>query len=280
LTYSDICGTINLTTLGVDFMKKVMLNLSVITLQLVIVVAFLVSVFSDVTSIKRKVNIAHNNNLDKIADSVSILFLEEPENIVAEEEEKTVPEILEEVELPSIEEKEEIEALREEQEQEAMSEPQPLISLDVSKYKSNPTLGFVITDDNRQFELSDEDFDLVVAIVSAEYEKSIDDALAVISVILNRCDSPRWSNWAGKTPREQVTKPNQFEVYTIKSYLKYMPDGSLYNTQHRKLAAEAVTDALNGIRNNKYDSFRSWSYLINGDYYSYNYIVEGGNRYK
>ena len=152
--------------------------------------------------------------------------------------------------------------------------------MDVSKYKSNPALGFVVTDDNRQFELSQEDFDLVVAIVSAEYEKSRDDALAVISVILNRCDSPRWSNWAGKTPREQVTKPNQFEVYTIKSYLKYMPDGSQYNTLHRQLATEAVTDAMNGIRNNKYESFRSWSYITNGDYYSYNYIVEGGNRYK
>lgn len=273
LTYSNIYDRIILTTLGVDCMKKVMLNLSVITLQLVIVIAFVISVFSGTVEVKGKVNIVHNDNLDKIADSVSMLFLEEPEDIQLEDD---VIEVYEEVELPSVEE------FVEEISESVVEEPvyQPLVSLDVSKYKSNPALGFVVTDDNPQYELSSEDFDLVVAIVSAEYEKSRDDALAVISVILNRCDSPRWSNWAGKTPREQVTKPNQFEVYTIKSYLKYMPDGSQYNTQHRVLATEAVTDALNGIRNNKYESFRSWTYITNGDYYSYNYIVEGGNRYK
>ena len=257
-------------------MKKVMLNLSVITLQLVIVGAFVISVFSDTVEVKRKVNIVHNDNLYKIADSVSILFLEEPEEVQVEEEEEIVEETFSEVLLPSVEE------IKEEVSEPIIEEPvsEPLVTLDVSKYKSNPALGFVVTDNNPQYELSQEDFDLVVAVVSAEYEKSIDDALAVISVILNRCDSPRWSNWAGKTPREQVIKPNQFEVYTIKSYLKYMPDGSLYNTKHRMAATEAVTDALNGIRNNKYDSFRSWTYITNGDYYSYNYIVEGGNRYK
>ncbi len=258
-------------------MKKVMLNLTVIALQIVIVVVFVFSIFHDSVEIKRYVNIAHNDNLDKIADSVSLLFLNEEEIVSTTLEDEIIEDTVYEVELPSIEEKKEV--IEEEKD---ADEPvsTPLISLDVSKYKSNPALGFVVTDDNRQFELSEDDFNLVVAIVSAEYEKSRDDALAVISVILNRCDSPSWSNWAGKTPREQVTKPNQFEVYTIKSYLKYMPDGSLYNTQHRQLATEAVTDALNGIRNNKYESFRSWSYIINGDYYSYNYIVEGGNRYK
>lgn len=261
-------------------MKKVMLNLTVIALQIVIVVMFSISIFHDSIEIKRYVNIAHNDNLDKIANSVSLLFLNEEEVISSVEihEETEIIDIYEEVELPSVEGKIEEDIIEIQNDEEPVSTP--LVSLDVSKYKSNPDLGFVVTDDNRQFELSEEDFNLVVAIVSAEYEKSRDDALAVISVILNRCDSPRWSNWAGKTPREQVTKPNQFEVYTIKSYLKYMPDGSLYNTQHRQLATEAVTDALNGIRNNKYESFRSWSYITNGDYYSYNYIVEGGNRYK
>lgn len=255
-------------------MKKVMLNFTVIALQLLIVIMFSMSVFNESVEIKRNVNIVHNDNLNKIADSVSLLFLSE--EIVKPEEEVVV--VTEEAELISLEE----EVINEE-EQPAIEEEisTPLISLDVSKYKSNPDLGFVVTDDNPQYELSEDDFDLVVAVVSAEYEKSRDDALAVISVILNRCDSPRWSNWAGKSPVDQVTKPNQFEVYTIKSYLKYMPDGALYNTQHRQLATEAVTDALNGIRNNKYDSFRSWTYITSsGDYYSYNYIVEGGNRYK
>lgn len=256
-------------------MKKVVLNISVIALQLLIVVIFLLSVFNDSVDIKKHVSMVHNDNLDKIADSVSLLFLSE--EIVSEEPEEEIIETVEEVVLPSIEE-EEKESFQEVVDEEVAK---PLISLDVSKYKSNPDLGFIVTDDNPQYELSDEDFNFVVAIVSAEYEKSRDDALAVISVILNRCDSPRWSSWAGKSPVEQVTKPNQFEVYTIKSYLKYMPDGSQFNTQHREWAKEAVMDALNGIRNNKYDSFRSWTYITSsGDYYSHNYIVEGGNRYK
>lgn len=255
-------------------MKKVMLNIFVIALQLMIAVMFSFSVFHEGIEIKRHVNIVHNDNLDKIADSVSLLFL--TEEIVAVSEEEVVEDVIEETVLPSIDEKEEVKG--EEPEQPVSV---PLISLDVSKYVSNPALGFVVTDDNPQYQLSDSDFDLVVAVVSAEYEKSRDDALAVISVILNRCDSPSWSSWAGKSPVSQVTKPNQFEVYTIKSYLKYMPGGSQYNSQHYQYAKEAVTDALNGIRNNKYESFRSWSYITSsGDYYSYNYIVEGGNRYK
>lgn len=257
-------------------MKKVMLNFTIVVLQLLIVGIFTFSVFNDSVELKKSVTIVHNDNLDKIADSVSLLFLSE--EVIESEPEENVTVEYEEIVLSSIEE--DVEVIPESSSDNEEEESTPLISLDVSKYKSNPQLGFQVTDNNTQYELSDADFNLVVAVVSAEYEKSIDDALAVISVILNRCDSPRWSNWAGKSPVDQVTKPNQFEVYTIKSYLKYMPDGSQYNTQHRMLATQAVTDALNGIRNNKYESFRSWSYISNGDYYSYNYIVEGGNRYK
>ena len=248
-------------------MKKAVLNITVITLQILIVVMFCTSLFSDTVEIKKQVSMVHNSNLNKIADSVSLLFLSE-EDVVIENDYDYV-----ETALINLED----EILKEE---EQIIEPEPLSVIDLSKYKSNPALGFVVTDDNPRYQLEGYDFDLVVAIVSAEYEKSRDDALAVISVILNRCDSPSWSSWAGPTPVDQVIKKNQFEVYTIKSYLKYMPDGALYNTQHYLYAKEAVIDALNGIRNNKYDSFRSWTYITNGDYYSYNYIVEGGNRYK
>ena len=248
-------------------MKKIVLNIFVISLQLLMVGLFFMTVFSEKVNITKKVSIVDNENLDKIADSVSLLFISEETPLVDNEIASVY------VDMSSLDE--------EEQEiEENIVTNNSLTLLNTSLYKSNPDLGFVVTDNNKTYTLSSDEFDLVVAVVAAEYEKSIDDALAVISVILNRCESPTWSEWAGTSPAMQVVKPNQFEVYSIGSYLKYMPGGAFYGTNHYKLAKQAVIDAFNGIRNNDYYSFRSWSYITSsGDYYSYNYIVEGGNRY-
>ena len=248
-------------------MKKIVLNIFVISLQLLMVGLFFMTVFSEKVNITKKVSIVDNENLDKIADSVSLLFISEETPLVDNEIASVY------VDMSSLnEEEQEIE--------ENIVTNNSLTLLNTSLYKSNPDLGFVVTDNNKTYTLPDDEFDLVVAVVAAEYEKSIDDALAVISVILNRCESPTWSEWAGTSPAMQVVKPNQFEVYSIGSYLKYMPGGAFYGTNHYKLAKQAVIDAFNGIRNNNYYSFRSWSYITSGgDYYSYNYIVEGGNRY-
>ena len=248
-------------------MKKIVLNIVVVSLQLLIVGLFFMTVFSEKVNITKKVSIVDNENLDKIADSVSLLFISEETPLVDNEIASVY------VDMSSLDE--------EEQEiEENIVTNNSLTLLNTSLYKSNPDLGFVVTDNNKTYTLSSDEFDLVVAVVAAEYEKSIDDALAVISVILNRCESPTWSEWAGTSPAMQVVKPNQFEVYSIGSYLKYMPGGAFYGTNHYKLAKQAVIDAFNGIRNNDYYSFRSWSYITSsGDYYSYNYIVEGGNRY-
>lgn len=248
-------------------MKKIVLNIFVISLQLLMVGLFFMTVFSEKVNITKKVSIVDNENLDKIADSVSLLFISEETPLVDNEIASVY------VDMSSLDE--------EEQEiEENIVTNNSLTLLNTSLYKSNPDLGFVVTDNNKTYTLSSDEFDLVVAVVAAEYEKSIDDALAVISVILNRCESPTWSEWAGTSPAMQVVKPNQFEVYSIGSYLKYMPGGVFYGTNHYKLAKQAVIDAFNGIRNNNYYSFRSWSYITSGgDYYSYNYIVEGGNRY-
>ena len=248
-------------------MKKIVLNIFVISLQLLMVGLFFMTVFSEKVNITKKVSIVDNENLDKIADSVSLLFISEETPLVDNEIASVY------VDMSSLnEEVQEIE--------ENIVTNNSLTLLNTSLYKSNPDLGFVVTDNNKTYTLPDDEFDLVVAVVAAEYEKSIDDALAVISVILNRCESPTWSEWAGTSPAMQVVKPNQFEVYSIGSYLKYMPGGAFYGTNHYKLAKQAVIDAFNGIRNNNYYSFRSWSYITSGgDYYSYNYIVEGGNRY-
>lgn len=248
-------------------MKKIVLNIFVISLQLLMVGLFFMTVFIEKVNITKKVSIVDNENLDKIADSVSLLFISEETPLVDNEIASVY------VDMSSLDE--------EEQEiEENIITNNSLTLLNTSLYKSNPDLGFVVTDNNKTYTLSSDEFDLVVAVVAAEYEKSIDDALAVISVILNRCESPTWSEWAGTSPAMQVVKPNQFEVYSIGSYLKYMPGGVFYGTNHYKLAKQAVIDAFNGIRNNNYYSFRSWSYITSGgDYYSYNYIVEGGNRY-
>lgn len=248
-------------------MKKIVLNIFVISLQLLMVGLFFMTIFSEKVNITKKVSIVDNENLDKIADSVSLLFISEETSLVDNEIASVY------VDMSSLnEEVQEIE--------ENIVTNNSLTLLNTSLYKSNPDLGFVVTDNNKTYTLPDDEFDLVVAVVAAEYEKSIDDALAVISVILNRCESPTWSEWAGTSPAMQVVKPNQFEVYSIGSYLKYMPGGVFYDTNHYKLAKQAVIDAFNGIRNNNYYSFRSWSYISSGgDYYSYNYIVEGGNRY-
>ena len=250
-------------------MKKIVLNIVVVSLQLLIVGLFFMTVFSEKVNITKKVSIVDNENLDKIADSVSLLFISEETPLVDNEFASVY------VDMSSLDEK-----VEEEKVEENKEENKSLTLLNTSLYKSNPDLGFVVTDDNKTYTLPDDEFNLVVAVVAAEYEKSIDDALAVISVILNRCESPTWSEWAGTSPAMQVVKPNQFEVYSIGSYLKYMPGGAFYGTNHYKLAKQAVIDAFNGIRNNDYYSFRSWSYITSsGDYYSYNYIVEGGNRY-
>ena len=250
-------------------MKKIVLNIVVVSLQLLIVGLFFMTVFSEKVNITKKVSIVDNENLDKIADSVSLLFISEETPLVDNEIASVY------VDMSSLDEK-----VEEEKVEENKEEIKSLTLLNTSLYKSNPDLGFVVTDDNKTYTLPDDEFNLVVAVVAAEYEKSIDDALAVISVILNRCESPTWSEWAGTSPAMQVVKPNQFEVYSIGSYLKYMPGGAFYGTNHYKLAKQAVIDAFNGIRNNDYYSFRSWSYITSsGDYYSYNYIVEGGNRY-
>lgn len=248
-------------------MKKIVLNIFVISLQLLMVGLFFMTIFSEKVNITKEVSIVDNENLDKIADSVSLLFISEETPLVDNEIASAY------VDMSSLnEEVQEIE--------ENIVTNNSLTLLNTSLYKSNPDLGFVVTDNNKTYTLPDDEFDLVVAVVAAEYEKSIDDALAVISVILNRCESSTWSEWAGTSPAMQVVKPNQFEVYSIGSYLKYMPGGVFYDTNHYKLAKQAVIDAFNGIRNNNYYSFRSWSYITSGgDYYSYNYIVEGGNRY-
>ena len=251
-------------------MKRKVSSLIVIASQLLIVGLFFVTVFNEDIKVEKHVSIIHNDNLNKIATSVSLLFEEE-----IPVEEKLEDLILEE--LPSIEViAEEVKELEEELSSEEVNvESTPLVSVDASKYINNTGMGFTVTEGNKEYNLTDNEFNVVVAVVAGEYGNDMNDALGVVSVILNRCDSDIWVKWAGDSPYDQVVKKGQFEVYGKGYYLSYMPNGKNYGGAKYKIAKQAVIDGLNGIRNNGYLGFRSW--YSTG--YSDKYVVSGGNRY-
>lgn len=254
-------------------MRRTVSNLLVIGTQLLIVGLFFTTVFTNDIKVNKHVSIIHNDNLDKIATSVSLLFEEED---ITSIDKKLDDMTLEE--LPSLDKV--VEDIDKEEEKIEENSSEPLYSIDASKYINNEAMGFVVTEGNKEYSLSDYEFDVVVAVVAAEYHNEYpDDALGVVSVILNRCDSDKWVSWAGSTPYSQVITKGQFEVYFTTnesiSYKKFMPGGSKYGSSKYEIAKQAVLDGFNGIRNNSYLGFRSGSSVSYSDYY----IVPGGNRY-
>ena len=261
-------------------MRKIVSNVLIVSTQLIVGSLFLFMLFSD-NKEDGRVAVVENNNLDKMADAVSELFvvdhtvvvevdtqkeeelidaeqkrLEEEARIKAEEEAKALEEAArlaqEEAARLAQEEEERRKALEEEARQ--------LTVVDASGYISKPALGFNVTTDNKTYSLSDEDFSVLAAVVSCEANKSSkDDILAVMSVILNRTDSSRYPN----DPVAVVAAPYQFSCYTGKGITP------------NETVASVMRDALNGVRNNDYYGFRSWQTVG----YSDNYIVERGNRY-
>lgn len=254
-------------------MRRTISNLLIIGCQLLIVGLFFGTVFNDDVRVEKHVSTIHNENLNKIANSVSLLFKDESLPNIDELEDKL--EDISSVELPAAPAVKEIEEKKQEEEKVEEVVSSPLVSIDASKYTSKEEMGFKVTEGNKTYELSDYEFDVVVAVVSGEFDKTYDDALGVVSVILNRCDSPKWSSWAGSSPYQQVIRKGQFEVYFAGSYLSYMPGGNQYGKEKYNIAKQAVLDGLNGIRNNNYLGFRAW--FVTG--YSDKYIVYGGNRY-
>ena len=249
-------------------MKGKVAPLIIIGGQLFLVGLFFVINFNEEISLQKHVSTVHNENLNKIATSVSLLFEEEVLPVI-EETNDFVLEDLPSLDIISVDDAED------KKEEEIVNESTPLVSVDASKYISNESMGFKVTEGNKEYSLSDYEFNVVVAVVAGEFGKDKNDALGVVSVILNRCDSKSWSKWAGKSPYKQVTAAGQFEVYLKDYYLSYMPGGSKYGSSKYEIAKQAVIDGLNGIRNNGYLGYRAW-YLSN---YSSKYIVSGGNRY-
>lgn len=141
--------------------------------------------------------------------------------------------------------------------------------IDLSKYHNNISLGFKVSVDNKIYELNEADFELLCAVVAAESDGTYDDSLAVITTILNRCEDPLWSSSCGTSPIDQIKAANQFSAYEAGGYKKFMND----NVPQKVMVA--VQDALAGVRNHEYFSFRS-NQSIN---YSSNMITVTGNRY-
>ena len=230
--------------------------------QFVVVFVFCLLSYDRENHEQKYVSVIHNENLHKIANALSLLFEEEVLPVIEEVDFSLI-------DLPSLDKVE----VEEEQIEEDLV--RPLLPYDASKYKNNISMGFKVTENNKKYTLTDEELDVVVAVVAGEYGGDLNDALAVVSVILNRCDSKSWSSWAGSSPYKQVIAQGQFEVYMKDYYLAYMPGGSKYESEKYEVAKQAVIDGLNGIRNNSYLGFRAW-YLTN---YSSKYVVAGGNRY-
>lgn len=244
-------------------MKKIVSNTLIVSTQLIVGFLFLVMLFSNEND-NSKVVMIQNNNLDKMSDSVAELFvidnpiidMNKEELLISVEEklaiieEETIEEVV--TEIPVVEEAAPL--------VEEVIVPQPVVVVDSTGYITNPSVGFNVTTGNRTYSLTDEEFAILASVVNCEANRSSrDDILGVMSVILNRADSPRYPN----DPVSVVAAPNQFSCYT--GNVGLVSD----------LVASVVRDALNGIRNNNYYGFRSWQSVS----YSNNYIVERGNRY-
>lgn len=131
-----------------------------------------------------------------------------------------------------------------------------------------------------KYELSLEEFNVVVAIVLAESKaNSYEDAYAVINTIYNRTKSVRWNAsidnyWheeRGRSLYYQAIHQNQFVVYQSGAYLKYLNDEVCNYPGY-----QAVIDML-------YDEIPMHNYLkflssSNTSRYREQF-VEGGNNY-
>ncbi|MCI6265988.1 MAG: cell wall hydrolase [Erysipelotrichaceae bacterium] len=254
-------------------MKKIVSNVLIVSTQLIVGGLFLFMLFSDSNEDNRVV-VVENNNLDKMADAVSELFV--VDHVVVESTDKQKEEELLNAEQKKAEEEAQAQAqaqaeaeaqaqaaeaarlAQEEAERKAQEEAQrSAVVVDATGYVSKPAMGFNVTTGNRTYSLSDDQFAILATVVNCEANRSSkDDILAVMTVILNRADRN------GIDPVSVVAAPYQFSCYT--------GAGSVVSES----VASVMRDALAGVRNHNYYSFNGWYSSV-----SDNYIVSGGNRY-
>ena len=94
--------------------------------------------------------------------------------------------------------------------------------------------------------------DVICAIVMQEAGNKYDGALAVMSLFLNRCESPRWKAYGGNDVYKQMTFKGQSSYSNDGYYKKYL------NGNYTETVKKAVDDAINkGKRNHKYTCCRT-----------------------
>ena len=104
-----------------------------------------------------------------------------------------------------------------------------------------------------------EQMELIWAIVAQEDNGSYEGALAVISTAMNRTESARWQ-YAGGNALAQLTAPGQY-CYSMDNYWRVRLGGNVPD-----YVKQAVYDCLKrGIRNNGYTSFRSRKGKVTGN---------------
>ena len=115
------------------------------------------------------------------------------------------------------------------------------------KTKRQTTGGKVTVDDATKL-------DVIYAVVTTECSADYEGALAVISCVLNRCNSSDWANYGGNDPYLQITATGQFS-YGISQYKNRYK--AYLNGNVPSYVKQAVDDALSGKRNHNYTSFRT-----------------------
>ena len=108
----------------------------------------------------------------------------------------------------------------------------------------------VVSYSGGKWQYSASDFDLLCAITAQECSSSYTGALAVITTACNRAQSTKWRK-NGTDTLSQYKAPGQF-CYSIDSHWKKRLNGN-----YSSVVVQAVTDALNGVRNHNYLSFRA-----------------------
>lgn len=108
----------------------------------------------------------------------------------------------------------------------------------------------VIRTSSSTWTYSDEELDLLCALTAQECNSSYAGALAVITTACNRTQSKAWSS-NGSDPLSQFKAQGQF-CYSIDSYWKKRLNGN-----YPSYVKQAVVDALSGVRNHTYLSFRA-----------------------
>ena len=224
-------------------MKKIVSNILIVGIQLMVGGLFLCLLFSD-NDENNKVVVAYNDNLNKMADAVSLLFTEDKSLT------KVVDEV--EVELLSVEEveaqkaKEAEERARIEAEEKAKAEEEARLKAEQeAKRAAEVSSGYNTSTGYTTYSLSDSDFDIVAGVVACE-ATSYEDALGVASVILNRVDSDSYPNSAIGV----VSAPYQFSCYGY-----YINNPGRFSANRSNYADSALRTALGGTRNNNFYSF-------------------------